>query len=219
MRFIFDHKFITLKRYYKTTSLRLCIFHHCRQRRTERWNRHRAMEQIERATREVQRATAADALRNLNAANNQPGVALGGAQMARPSLPPALPGPWGPGAGPGLHGGAPANPPPPPPPGPPPPPIPGAILVRQPQAPDQQVRIGRVWTKYISLALSDKVGYFLSVRILLIQAQRNTGGNVDDVNRNANPRQGQGLDLADDMADINNLLQDIQDVEAEWNME
>ena len=66
---------------------------------------------------------------------------------------------------------------------------------------------------------SGKVGYFLSVRILLIQAQRNTGGNVDDVNRNANPRQGQGLDLADDMADINNLLQDIQDVEAEWNME
>ena len=71
----------------------------------------------------------------------------------------------------------------------------------------------------VNYYLSDKVGYFLSVRILLIQAQRNTGGNVDDVNRNANPRQGQGLDLADDMADINNLLQDIQDVEAEWNME
>ena len=71
----------------------------------------------------------------------------------------------------------------------------------------------------VNYYLSYKVGYFFSVRILLIQAQRNTGGNVDDVNRNANPRQGQGLDLADDMADINNLLQDIQDVEAEWNME
>ena len=57
------------------------------------------------------------------------------------------------------------------------------------------------------------------MRILLIQAQRNTGGNVDDVNRNANNNRGQGLDLADDIADINNLLQDIQDVEAEWNME
>ena len=133
---------IALKCYYKTSSLQLTIFNHCRQRRTERWNRHRAMEQVQRAAREraaadvLQNFNAADAMQNLNAAINQQGVALGGAQMARPSLPPALPGPWGPGAGPGLHG-APVHPPPPP--GPPPPPIPG--LVPQPPAPDRQGRV------------------------------------------------------------------------------
>ena len=46
--------------------------------------------------------------------------------------------------------------------------------------------------------------------------QRNAGGDVDNVNRNANSNnnRGPGLDPAA-IVDIDNLLQDIQDVEGD----